>query len=574
MANSDDGRFLLGPAFAEGGMGRVHTAQQVALGRTVVVKVAHPPSRAAQQALEREARVTGLLDHPAVVPVHDLVVGADGPMLVMKRLTGPPWALLLRDPGRVDPLLEGGDALSFHLGVLAQVCRAVQYAHERGVLHLDLKPGNVMVGEHGEVTLLDWGLAASLDGEAGLPPARDRGQVVGTPSTMSPEQARGEGARLGVGSDVFALGAMLYQVLAGAPRFDGLAAADQLEGAQQGVVPHIAAAPAELAALLTASTATDPAHRTPSADAFRRALGAFGRHRSAVAMSDAAEARVARLTEVVADGDRGEPMNTTAAHRALVEARFGFRHALAEWPEHPTARAGHDRALALGTRFELLRGNPLAAEQLLGEMRSPDPALLDAIATQRARLERERRDAAELKALKRASSPQAFAPQRAVVGVFMSLVVLTLCVWLAAKVRFGVQPLTYPTVFGPLGLIDLAVLFSLGVVWSVGRLNAFALAHSRYLLALTALLNAWWFLAWIGDVPLPITFAVHLLAIASAVFAVAATFDALALPTGLCFGAGFVATMLWPSATLELFALANTAGWLSYTLSMVWLGRR
>ncbi|MCZ7681391.1 MAG: protein kinase [Sandaracinaceae bacterium] len=156
----------------EGGMGIVRLATQRSLGRDVAVKTVKG-SQAAERAtgaLLREACVMGLLEHPNVVPVYDLVVGDAGePAIVMRKIEGSSWASVMHDPAALRARFDAEDALEWNLRVLAQVCNVVDFAHSRGILHRDLKPENVMLGEFGEVYVVDWGLAVAL--REGLGPA-------------------------------------------------------------------------------------------------------------------------------------------------------------------------------------------------------------------------------------------------------------------------------------------------------------------------------------------------------------------------------------------------------------------
>ncbi|MCA9573515.1 MAG: serine/threonine protein kinase, partial [Myxococcales bacterium] len=165
--------------------------------------------------LLREARVTGALEHPNIVPVHALLTSEEGaPLMVMKRVEGVAWGDRLR-------ATDGGlEDLEQNLRILLQVCHAVHFAHTRGVLHRDLKPHNVMLGEFGEVYVVDWGTAVALRDDVpieGLPKARNVSGVVGTLQYMAPEMVGGSGAELDERSDVYLLGAMLHEVLTGDP---------------------------------------------------------------------------------------------------------------------------------------------------------------------------------------------------------------------------------------------------------------------------------------------------------------------------------------------------------------------
>jgi serine/threonine-protein kinase len=240
-------RYTLSRLHATGGIGRVWLARDASLGRDVALKELRP-ERAGQPALWarflREAQVTGQLEHPGIVPVYEVGRRPDdqAPFYTMRFVRGRTFAESARDyherrhRGAAAPL-ELRDLLT----VFVTVCNAVAYAHSRGVLHRDLKPENVVLGEYGEVIVLDWGLAKLVgEREEGTPPLElatsgesvdgtVQGQVVGTPAYMSPEQAEGRLDVLDVRSDVYGLGAILYEVLTGQPPFTKSVAQDLLQ---------------------------------------------------------------------------------------------------------------------------------------------------------------------------------------------------------------------------------------------------------------------------------------------------------------------------------------------------------
>jgi eukaryotic-like serine/threonine-protein kinase len=235
-------RYRLLERVARGGMGVVYAAEDEKLERRVALKVLDVPGTEGDLAnrLMREARVLARLEHPGIVPVHDVGTLADGRVFyTMKFVEGQ----------RLDKFIEAVESVQDRLRLFLRICEAVAFAHARGVLHRDLKPANIMVGPFGEVLVMDWGLAKILrsdaqaaDPEATIlekPKSADRatdspkssvitghGTVMGTPGYMSPEQARGEVEVLDARSDIFSLGALLRFILtqktpAGfAPRLD------------------------------------------------------------------------------------------------------------------------------------------------------------------------------------------------------------------------------------------------------------------------------------------------------------------------------------------------------------------
>src|SRR5262249_29801258 len=222
-----------------GGMGDVWRGYDTMLAREVALKVLREPvfgDGGARVRFEEEARYVSQLEHPSIVPVYDLGELPDGrPFFVMKLINGQTLAELLAL--RATP----AEDLSRWVEVFEQVCAAVAFAHARDVIHRDLKPSNVMLGEFGEVLVMDWGIAKALAARpepAPVPPAPVLlspslggaatdpggpetlpGQARGTPAFMAPEQARGEASRVGKASDVFGLSGILCVTLTGQPPY-------------------------------------------------------------------------------------------------------------------------------------------------------------------------------------------------------------------------------------------------------------------------------------------------------------------------------------------------------------------
>lgn len=266
-------RYRLLERMARGGMGVVYAAEDEKLQRRVALKVLDAPSVDGDFAnrLIREALVLARLEHPGIVPVHDVGTLNDGRVFyTMKFVLGQ----------RLDQYVQTVPSVAERLRLFLRVCDAVAFAHAHGVLHRDLKPANIMVGSFGEVLVLDWGLAKLLREDAGLKPVTDdpearifekqnnaaesnggvqtiatsHGTVMGTPGYMSPEQARGDVEHLDARSDIFSLGALLRFLLTKSPNSN--AAADEKQ--------HLDKA---LEAICSKAAAQDPEGRYPTVSA-------------------------------------------------------------------------------------------------------------------------------------------------------------------------------------------------------------------------------------------------------------------------------------------------------------------
>jgi len=212
----DGTRYEILERVGSGGMGSVYRARDRELDREVALKVLSLPEPESAARMLREAQVMARLEHPGIVPIHDVGRLPDGRVF---------YAMKLVVGERLDQLVARGEPLPGRLRAFERICEAVAFAHARGVIHRDLKPENVMVGHFGEVLVMDWGLARGgcAATEAAASGAGDRvgttshGAVLGTPGYMAPEQARGDIAGIDERSDVYGLGALLHFLVVGTP---------------------------------------------------------------------------------------------------------------------------------------------------------------------------------------------------------------------------------------------------------------------------------------------------------------------------------------------------------------------
>jgi WD40 repeat protein len=279
----DRSHYAVAGEHARGGLGRILRAVDRRTGRVVAIKEVLPGTSDASARLAREALITANLQHPGIVPVYEVGRWPTGePFYAMKMVAG----RSLRDALDEAQGLHGRLALLPHVVAVAE---ALAYAHEHGVIHRDLKPLNVIVGEFGETVVIDWGLAKRLDsdepslgGVIRLGAAADHrtqvGAVMGTPAYMAPEQADGQPADARV--DVYALGAIVYHLLTGKqPHADARTTEEVLRRVREGALPPLREAapglPRDLIAVVDKAMAHKPDDRYPTAKQMAEDLRRF-----------------------------------------------------------------------------------------------------------------------------------------------------------------------------------------------------------------------------------------------------------------------------------------------------------
>ncbi|MBI1290542.1 protein kinase [bacterium] len=384
--------YVVGRQIGQGGMGEVFTAHQNALQRTVALKTirqenwmaALSESPGGMEALRaefvREALIAARLEHPNITPVHDLTFTGPNqrPNLVMKLIRGVSWSLMLFTDRRNMTAVE---FLAKHLPILERMAQAVAFAHSRGIMHRDLKPGQVMVGEFGETMLMDWGLALQFavapdtpvnpEQTADVPTLETASNPAGTPCMMAPEQTTNDPSGLGRHTDIYLLGGTLYHILTGSyPHEAPTSNAAMMRAATGEVIPPDLRAPGrwipvQLAELAMKAMAPRPEDRLASAEDFiagiRDYLTGASRRRESEALTERAQ--------VLMDESIG--LTQTAdlyARRSEISEVLG--RALELWPDSPAAMELKARNLSERIKGECKAGDLQLAAMHLEELRA------------------------------------------------------------------------------------------------------------------------------------------------------------------------------------------------------------
>lgn len=350
-----------------GGMGVVMLARQRSLLREVAVKRIQSAryDERAGAALIQEARIAGSLEHPNIIPIHSLGVDHEGqPTLIMKRVRGVSWQRLISDPAHKawDGLTN--DRQRWHIETLIQVCRAIELAHSHRILHRDLKTENIMIGQYGEVYVLDWGIAAPMSEQSDKPFDRldtsPRGQMIGTPAFMAPEMTTG-GPHT-ERTDIYLLGGILHECLTGQPRHAGDSFYEVVFNAYESApAQYDSTIHPELAQIAHRATARMPSDRFATTRQLREALTHYLQHKESFDLCDAANERLNHICEVLKTSEA----QSADLQLSYGEARFGYQQALNIWPENKEAAQGLRDLQTAMVRVELKHGRLEAAEALL-----------------------------------------------------------------------------------------------------------------------------------------------------------------------------------------------------------------
>lgn len=340
------GDYELQELIGQGSMGMVWSARQSSLDRNVAIKVPRPELASTGSLGENqfisEVVVTGKLEHPNIVPIYELGRDANGtPFYSMKHVQGRPWNEIIKEKSEQQ-----------NIEILMKVCDAIAFAHARDFLHRDIKPHNVIVGEFGEVSMMDWGIAISISKDPTLSWATAALGPAGTPAYMAPEMAAHNSSELGIVSDVYLLGAVLYEIVTGTPphpRTSNTRAA-LLAAAANEITPTEKTG--ELIDIARRAMATEVDNRYQSVQDFQNALREYRSHSESISLCESANTH---LSEAKRKGISDE----------FARARFAYQEAINLWPANaPAAKGLHDATLAYAANA-LEQGNYLLGLSIL-----------------------------------------------------------------------------------------------------------------------------------------------------------------------------------------------------------------
>ncbi len=300
----------------EGGMGVVYSAKQASIARTVAIKMLKQKDAANDGQREKfisEAVVTGELDHPNIVPIYDLGANDAGALFYsMKRVKGTPWNDVI-----------GEKSLDENLGILMRVADAVSFAHANGVVHRDLKPENVMLGDYGEVLVMDWGLARISSDFPNADSVSQSDVMGGTPAYMAPEMATGPVEKVTTASDIYLLGAMLFEVITGKPPHSGKTVMACLFAAAKNKIIETKHT-GELIDIAYRAMESEPAERYRIVHEFQQAIRDYQSHSESIVLTESAEKNLAAAESA---GD----------YELFSRALYGLEEALSLWGDNHRA---------------------------------------------------------------------------------------------------------------------------------------------------------------------------------------------------------------------------------------------
>lgn len=399
--------YRLDQEIGQGGNGIIYRAYQHCLDRDVAIKMAKADDEISYEKFTGEAKITGRLDHPNIVPVYDLGLTAKGKVLLaMKLVAGVSWLDLIQPKTEAHVAKAEQFFLDDHIRTLLSVCNAISFAHSKGIAHCDLKPENVMVGEFGEVLVMDWGIATQFNGPSSAMQDEEKNTKLpenrvtsprGTPCYMSPELAEGRSSDIGPKSDIYLLGAILYELLTGHPPHRGPSIFKILWAASQSAPPQFEIEPdeevsEELKEICRKSMSRDPEDRYGSVKEFRQALVSYLEHRESRQISNEGQKILRGCRRSMDRLKHSQYAKLSSSERDKLYAKFAdavasFRQAAFLWVDNPDAISGEREARLVFARAALRAGDLGLAEAQLKVLKNDADAqeIREAVETIQAR---------------------------------------------------------------------------------------------------------------------------------------------------------------------------------------------
>jgi len=369
--DGDEPEYELLKVLGEGGMGIVYDARQTSIDRNVAIKMLKPGTAGNEKQRAKflaEAVVTGDLDHPNIVPIYDVGSNPQGALFYsMKKVQGTPWLKVIQKK-----------SVAENLDILMRIADAVGFAHARGIVHRDLKPENVMLGEFGEVLVMDWGLAQANRTFRKSRSITETNTMGGTPAYMAPEMATGPIEKITAASDIYLLGAMLYEIVTGGPPHVGKNAMKCLMAAARNEIAPTDKT-GELVDIAIKAMATDPKNRYPEVRLFQGAIREYQSHSESIVLSTRAEEDLQEAKQ-------------TDDYQHYSRALFGFQEAHELWTGNKRALVGISEAQVAYADSARRKGDYDLGVSLLDE-HNPDhlPLRRQLIAAQDDRVARQKR---------------------------------------------------------------------------------------------------------------------------------------------------------------------------------------
>ena len=333
--------YTIKETIGEGGMGKIIKATQEAIGRSVAIKLARKENTGRTERKKKlcnEAAITGRLQHPNIVPVYDLGITEEKNLFyAMKLVEGRPWSEVIE-----------AKSLQENIEILLSVCNGISFAHSQGIIHRDIKPDNIMLGLFGEVLISDWGLAAGILEDSFAPKVSYEEAIAGTPSYMAPEMALGYEDKINEKSDIYLLGAILYEIITGEPPHKGRNVSLCLFNAGNNVIeePWIKS---ELIKTALKAMATRQEDRYQTVKEFQKAIKT---HYQSVEIST-------RAKKLFQQGKKEQ------RYSLIIKAIYQFQDAIEKWEDNNDARKNLAVAVDYLTSYAEDKTNKEFAEKLL-----------------------------------------------------------------------------------------------------------------------------------------------------------------------------------------------------------------